>query len=363
MLLPGRHANTSDYRYGFGGQELDNEIKGEGNHINYEDRVYDPRIGRWGTTDMKNKSFQSNYVFGMDNPIIFKDPDGKDDYYFDNITGAVYIIRNGEPNRYFVTEYVFEDNPGSPVNTGTPVNIQYKVNDPEIKFRRIRGNTVFRDALKHAASPEHYESIYHSYDSIDEDAILLGTIGLPVGIIIAAEVGVIVILEETAEYVFEELTGVPVVVDPIDLIEQGVKKGGKELVDKGIEQTIKKGKDDVATKAASKGSNVKKGDIKFDPETTKAAQNLGINPSQVSIKNGVANTKIDIAWSTDVSSVRALERGLKANGAKSLKIDSGPIVNPDLLKRISERHVAGKKYLGFDIKQTGINSFELIKKL
>jgi len=31
MLLPNRHANTSDYRYGFQGQELDNEIKGEGN--------------------------------------------------------------------------------------------------------------------------------------------------------------------------------------------------------------------------------------------------------------------------------------------------------------------------------------------
>ena len=29
MLLPGRHGNTSDYRYGFQGQEMDDEIKGK----------------------------------------------------------------------------------------------------------------------------------------------------------------------------------------------------------------------------------------------------------------------------------------------------------------------------------------------
>ncbi len=39
MLLPNRHGNTSDYRYGFQGQEMDNEIKGEGNSINYKFRI------------------------------------------------------------------------------------------------------------------------------------------------------------------------------------------------------------------------------------------------------------------------------------------------------------------------------------
>jgi len=51
MLLPGRHANTSDYRYGFQGQELDNEIKGEGNSINYKYRMHDPRVGRFFAVD------------------------------------------------------------------------------------------------------------------------------------------------------------------------------------------------------------------------------------------------------------------------------------------------------------------------
>lgn len=51
MLLPNRHANTPDYRYGFQGQEMDNEVKGEGNSINYKYRMHDPRVGRFFAVD------------------------------------------------------------------------------------------------------------------------------------------------------------------------------------------------------------------------------------------------------------------------------------------------------------------------
>lgn len=39
------------YRYGFQGQEMDNEIKGEGNSLNYKYRMHDPRIGRFFAVD------------------------------------------------------------------------------------------------------------------------------------------------------------------------------------------------------------------------------------------------------------------------------------------------------------------------
>ncbi|RUT67930.1 hypothetical protein D0817_23645, partial [Flavobacterium cupreum] len=35
MLVPNRHADTEEYRYGFNGKELDNELKGEGNSYDY----------------------------------------------------------------------------------------------------------------------------------------------------------------------------------------------------------------------------------------------------------------------------------------------------------------------------------------
>jgi len=49
--MPGRHANTGDYRYGFQGQEMDDEVKGEGNSVNYTFRMHDPRVGRFFAVD------------------------------------------------------------------------------------------------------------------------------------------------------------------------------------------------------------------------------------------------------------------------------------------------------------------------
>ena len=39
------------YRYGFNGMEMDNEVKGTGNHIDFGARGYDSRIGRWLSVD------------------------------------------------------------------------------------------------------------------------------------------------------------------------------------------------------------------------------------------------------------------------------------------------------------------------
>ncbi|MFH6996056.1 hypothetical protein [Flavobacterium sp. FlaQc-48] len=35
MLVPTRHGSSDSYRYGFQGQEKDDELKGEGNSLNY----------------------------------------------------------------------------------------------------------------------------------------------------------------------------------------------------------------------------------------------------------------------------------------------------------------------------------------
>ncbi len=49
--MPGRNFSSSTYRYGFQGQEMDNEIKGEGNSVNYKYRMCDPRLGRFFAAD------------------------------------------------------------------------------------------------------------------------------------------------------------------------------------------------------------------------------------------------------------------------------------------------------------------------
>jgi len=51
MTLPGRTYSSPAYRYGFQGQEKDDELKGEGNSLNYTFRMHDPRVGRFFAVD------------------------------------------------------------------------------------------------------------------------------------------------------------------------------------------------------------------------------------------------------------------------------------------------------------------------
>jgi RHS repeat-associated protein len=71
MLVPNRHGDSNTYRYGFQGQEMDNEIKGEGNSLNYEFRMHDPRIGRFLSIDPLTKSYPHNspYAFSQNRVI------------------------------------------------------------------------------------------------------------------------------------------------------------------------------------------------------------------------------------------------------------------------------------------------------
>ncbi|MDC9722077.1 MAG: hypothetical protein PSN34_04800 [Urechidicola sp.] len=71
MTVPNRHGNTSDYRYGFQGQEIDNEVKGEGNSLNYKFRMHDPRVGRFFAVDplVARYPYNSPYAFS-ENRVI-----------------------------------------------------------------------------------------------------------------------------------------------------------------------------------------------------------------------------------------------------------------------------------------------------
>lgn len=80
-LMPGRNYNAlgaKDYRYGFNGKENDNEVKGEGNQQDYGFRIYDPRVGRFLSTDPLTKSYPwyTPYQFASNSPIVSIDMDG-----------------------------------------------------------------------------------------------------------------------------------------------------------------------------------------------------------------------------------------------------------------------------------------------
>jgi RHS repeat-associated protein len=78
MQQPGRQFSVGNYRYGFNGKEMDNEVKGDGNQQEYGMRIYDPRLGRFLSVDplAKDYPWYSPYHFAGNNPIQNKDLDG-----------------------------------------------------------------------------------------------------------------------------------------------------------------------------------------------------------------------------------------------------------------------------------------------
>ena len=63
--MPNRNESTSDYRYGFQDQEMDDEIKGEGNSVNYKYRMHDPRIGRFFAVDPLTAKYPHNSPYAF----------------------------------------------------------------------------------------------------------------------------------------------------------------------------------------------------------------------------------------------------------------------------------------------------------
>jgi len=87
--LPGRSFNSDSYDYGFNGMEKDDELKGNGNSLDFGARIYDPRLGRWLAVDplVVKYPMMSSYCFVGNMPIVAVDPDGRD----------IYLVTRGGP--------------------------------------------------------------------------------------------------------------------------------------------------------------------------------------------------------------------------------------------------------------------------
>jgi RHS repeat-associated protein len=92
MLVPNRHGSSNSYRYGFQGQEKDDEIKGEGNSLNYTFRMHDPRVGRFFATDPLEKEYPwyTPYSFSGNKVIAFVELEGMEERWVIQDNTVVY---------------------------------------------------------------------------------------------------------------------------------------------------------------------------------------------------------------------------------------------------------------------------------
>ena len=79
MLEEGMSGSSGGYRYGYNGKEMDNELKGEGNSVDYGARMYDPRLGRFMSRDplFRNYPDISAYIYANNTPIVAIDNNGE----------------------------------------------------------------------------------------------------------------------------------------------------------------------------------------------------------------------------------------------------------------------------------------------
>jgi RHS repeat-associated protein len=78
VLLTERTVESANFRRGFQGQEHDDEVKGDGNSVNFKYRMHDPRLGRFFAVDplVKKYPFYSAYQFSGNKVIRFIELEG-----------------------------------------------------------------------------------------------------------------------------------------------------------------------------------------------------------------------------------------------------------------------------------------------
>lgn len=124
------------YRYGFNGKEKDNETYGDGNSLDFGARIYDSRIGRWLSLDIRDGNYPgiSPYSISYNNPIIFKDPDGKD--------GRLTIVPDGKGGGTITLETTVHLY-SSQMSDGQLAEL---VNQTNAKFNELKNSYTYIDA-------------------------------------------------------------------------------------------------------------------------------------------------------------------------------------------------------------------------
>ncbi|WKN43943.1 RHS repeat domain-containing protein [Tunicatimonas pelagia] len=311
--------NDPTNKYLYNGKELQDEL-GLG-WYDYGARMYQPDLGRWYVIDPLSflQEEYSPYHYTYDNPIAYNDPSGmmgqsptKFASTFIDETGKVVEHRDdGDNNVYLIgSDWVStgseEDKAGLSIVGHEDPNKNYRPGDQ------------YQLYVDHGINPDY---------TLESFLIPLAR---PIGWL--------------GKYAIRL-----------------VNRGGKWVYEV-FEQTTNR----VVRRFSAKNINIPRGGITFSESATKAAENLGFYPSDIAIKNGVA--EIPITWSSNFkpSDIRLVLESLRSLGATKVIVNSGPIINTEkLLPFLNKLYEMGRTYQGFKIVKTGNpnNMFILEKTL
>jgi len=144
-LMPGRNYSSPDYRYGFQGQEHDDEIKGSGNSVFFKYRGHDPRVGRFFAVDPLAPVYPWNspYAFSENNLIAFVELEGLEKGKKPVSNPRVYSTGKGCPTTVGVAEN----------NRGFLLDILRSIEQYKIREARQEGERQMAEELR-SRTPE-----------------------------------------------------------------------------------------------------------------------------------------------------------------------------------------------------------------
>lgn len=171
-MMQGRKFSASDRnRYGFNGQEKDDEIKGEGNIYEFKERVYDSRLGKFFSPDPLYRSFpwNSTYAFAENSPIAGIDLEGLEFFY---AADGKYLGKIGTSHQVYTAEKIVNKTREVTDASGNKKIEHYQeaVNGKSLNITHDKFATA-ANVVKHESSGSKNESLWiaHTANNAKDD--------------------------------------------------------------------------------------------------------------------------------------------------------------------------------------------------
>jgi RHS repeat-associated protein len=138
VALSGRAYSSDRYRHGVQGQERDDELKDEGNSINFTYRMHDPSLGRFFAVDplVGEYPFYSPYTYSGNRVIDMIELEGLEPIRPEQATNMRQMSRPQLDNIISCPEYK-----ASPAGN-TPTGVMYSVSNHRDEGRQTNGKVV-----------------------------------------------------------------------------------------------------------------------------------------------------------------------------------------------------------------------------
>src|SRR5690554_3300390 len=167
---------VGSYRYGFQGQEKDDEVKGNGNSVNYKYRMHDPRVGRFFAVDPLASKYPHNgpYNFSENRVIDCIELEGLEAFWIHGMGGSPDQYKS-DPN-YSYNANLFKDLYTNNTNSEMDASFAWDGSDGNEKLSGFKQLLTPKDRKKAAIKlVDHVLDYRNEHDVHDEEITLMGT--------------------------------------------------------------------------------------------------------------------------------------------------------------------------------------------